>query len=371
MDVEVSDAYLDQMLVEWRSRAPELATWILKHLVNRTDVWGRYLPLRNRDKQKEKPGGFKGNAITAPFRDERGKVFLNTNSLEKHFKATDGGVLGIHSAANDGSSRWFAIDIDLHDEEDLSVTPEGNFVAAREWYCGLQKLGFDPLLLDSNGRGGFHIWVILAEPMNSRSVRAFVDRFTQDYERRGLDQTPDLFPGTLGSNHLGSWLRLPGRHHTHPHYTRVYNDQAWDDRPWLEGHDAIDRILATRPAPVETLESLGIERRIKTICLDFDGVIHSYRSGWKGESNIPDPPIHGVREAISHLRKRYRVVIHSSRSATEEGCDAIRKWLARHDIEVDDVCMHKPPALVYVDDRAIPFTGDWQQTIADINDFRK
>jgi hypothetical protein len=33
--------------------------------------------------------------------------------------------------------------------------------------------------------------------------------------------------------------------------------------------------------------------------------------------------------------------------------------------------MHKPPAMVYVDDRAIPFTGDWEKTIADINDFRK
>lgn len=367
----MSEAYLAQMHAEWRSRGPELAAWIMRHLVNRTDVWGRYLAKRQRNKDDQKQSGFPGNAITAPFRDERGKVFLNVTSLEKHFKATDGGVLGIHSAGTDGSSRWFAIDIDLHDEQDLSVTPEGNFVAAREWYTGLQELGFDPLLLDSNGRGGFHIWVVFAEPMKSRSVRAFADRYTQDFERRGLDQSPDIFPGSQGSNQLGSWLRLPGRHHTHPHYTRVYNDQQWDDSVWLEGHDAIDRILATRPTPVEMLEPLGIEPTVKTVCLDFDGVIHSYRSGWKGESSIPDPPIHGVREAIAQLRKRYRVVIHSARSATDEGAEAIRGWLSRHDIEVDDVCAHKPPAFVYVDDRAIAFTGDWQQTIIAINEFRK
>ena len=367
----MNEAYLDQMLTEWRGRAPELAEWIHKNLINRTDVWGRYLAQRHRDSQKEKKTGFKGNAITAPFRDERGKVFLTTSSLEKHFKAVDGGVLGLHSVGADWSSRWFAIDIDRHDDDDLSITPESNFVAAREWYVALQKLGFDPLLFDSNGRGGFHIWVVLAEPMSSRSVRAFVDQFVQDYQRRGLDRMPDLFPGTLGSNHHGSWLRLPGRHHTHPHYTRVYNDQAWDDRTWLEGHDAIDRILATRPAPIELLESLGIERKIKTVCLDFDGVIHSYRSGWQGETTIPDPPIHGVGDAIRHLRKRYRVVVHSARTASKEGREAVEQWLQRHDIEVDEVCMHKPPAFVYVDDRAVPFRGDWLQTIGEINDFRK
>ena len=360
-------AYVDQMRAEWQGRGPELAAWIMKTLVNRTDVWGRYLPKRNRKKKT----GFQGNAITAPFRDERGKVFLNTTSLEKHFKATDGGVLGIHSVGSDWSSRWFAVDIDLHDDEDLSVSPEGNFVAAREWYTRLQEMGFDSLLFDSNGRGGFHLWVIFDEPMNAKSVRAFADRLVKDYEKRGLDHSPELFPGTLGSNHLGSWLRLPGRHHTHAHYTRVLNDQAWDDRVWLEGHDAIDRILATRPAPVSLLESLGIEQKVKTVCLDFDGVIHSYRSGWQGETTIPDPPIHGVRDAIRQLRRRYRVVVNSARGATEEGCEAIRRWLEKHDIEVDEVCREKPPAFVYVDDRAIPFTGDWEQAIADINDFRR
>lgn len=365
-------AYIDRIAEEWRSRATELAEWILAHLVNRTDVWGRYLPKRNRKVEPTTKGGFKGNAITAPFRDERGKVFLGVSSLEKHFKATDGGVLGVHSSARDGTSRWFAIDVDLHDDEDLSVTREGNFVAARQWYEQLQQLGFDPLLLDSNGRGGFHLWVVFQQPMNSKSVRAFADKLVKDFHRKGLDRVPDLFPGTLGSNHLGSWLRLPGRHHTLSHYSRVYNDQTWDDdRPWLEGHDAIDRILATRLADLPLLQRHGIEIKLKTICLDFDGVIHSYRSGWQGETVIPDPPMHGAKEAIRRLRERYRVVIHSARTSTDQGIEAVRLWLARHEIEVDDVCQHKPPAHVYVDDRAIAFNGEWEETIAAINEFRR
>jgi hypothetical protein len=329
-------------------------------------VWGRYV--RSRDEAGEPIN----TPLTAPFRDERGKVFLDASSLEKHFKANKpGGMLGVHSSSADLTSRWLALDIDLHDPEELSVTKEGNFAAAKGWHAALVERGFDPLLLDSNGRGGFHLLVLFEEPMGAASVHAFGERLTADFLKRGLDATPEIFPGTPRWDHYGHWLRLPGRHHTHEHYTRVWNDEPWTDQPWLEGHEAIDRMLAARPAPVQLCESQGIERVRRTICLDFDGVVHSYRSGWCGSEIIPDPPIHGTREAIQRLRQRYRVVIHSTRCSTTEGLRAIEHWLARHNIEVDEVCAYKPPALIYVDDRAVPFRGDWEQTIGAIYDFRK
>lgn len=40
---------------------------------------------------------------------------------------------------------------------------------------------------------------------------------------------------------------------------------------------------------------------IPTVSFDFDGVIHSYRSGWKGAAVIPDPPIEGIKEVIEQL----------------------------------------------------------------------
>jgi hypothetical protein len=164
---------------------------------------------------------------------------------------------------------------------------------------------------------------------------------------------------------------LPGRHHTRPHYTRVWNDEPYAEEPWLTGHNAIDRLLATRPTDFSLLEPLGIVRRVRTVCLDFDGVLHPYRSGWKGETVIPDPPIHGTREAVVRLKQQYRVVVHSSRCRTPEGRAAVEAWLRQHDIPIDEVCEHKPPALVYVDDRALPFRGDWDQVLTDIRQFRK
>ncbi len=368
--MQESNEYFERIADEWRERASELAAWAMSTLVNRTDVWGRYLG------EKYRRSNLQGNmnkAITAPFKQERGKVFLQESSLEKHFKARDGGgVLGLHTTASNGSSRWFAIDIDLHDEDDLSVTREGNFVAATRWHEKLQQLGFDPLLMDSNGNGGFHLLVVFERPMSAKLVRRFIDQVVGDYDRLGLDNAPDMFPGgSFGPNAHGGWLRLPGRHHTRHHYHRVYNDEPFAESKWLEGHEAIDRILGVAKAPSDLLKKHGVEPVRSTICLDFDGVIHSYQSGWMGEEIIPDPPIHRVDLAVKRLRKDFRVVVYSARCRFAEGRQAIADWLAKHNIEVDDVCETKPVAHVYVDDRAVRFSGDWDQTIEDIYGFRK
>ncbi len=43
----------------------------------------------------------------------------------------------------------------------------------------------------------------------------------------------------------------------------------------------------------------------------------------------------------------------------------------RHGIAVDEVCEHKPPALIYVDDRAVRFRGNWDDVLDEIRQFRK
>ena len=96
----------------------------------------------------------------------------------------------------------------------------------------------------------------------------------------------------------------------------------------------------------------------KTVVFDFDGVIHSYSSGWQGETVIPDPPVPGIKEAISDIMEDYLVVVVSTRCATEEGKAAIEAWLHKHGIEVDEVTKEKPPAICYIDDRAICFDGN-------------
>lgn len=78
------------------------------------------------------------------------------------------------------------------------------------------------------------------------------------------------------------------------------------------------------------------------LCLDFDGVLHSYTSGWQGARTTPDPPVPCAidwlrslltdSEHVSHFAGRYKdfdVQIFSSRSKYPFGRMAMRRWLGK------------------------------------------
>ena len=111
----------------------------------------------------------------------------------------------------------------------------------------------------------------------------------------------------------------------------------------------------------------------RTVVFDFDGVIHSYTSGWKGETNIPDPPVPGIQEALKEIHDAgYEVVVVSTRCKTVFGRMAIENWLDMYGMtqEVDKVCKEKPPAIAYIDDRAICFDGHPETLLKKIQNFQ-
>lgn len=109
----------------------------------------------------------------------------------------------------------------------------------------------------------------------------------------------------------------------------------------------------------------------KTVVFDFDGVIHSYTSGWQGIDSISDPPVPGIAQVIKELREfGYEVVVHSTRCSSERGRDAIWRWLDKHDIVVDDISATKPSAICYIDDRAIRFDGNTKNLVRKITEFK-
>lgn len=117
------------------------------------------------------------------------------------------------------------------------------------------------------------------------------------------------------------------------------------------------------------------------LCLDFDGVCHSYTSGWKGADVIPDPPVEGLFEFLEEALEHFEVHIFSSRSNLPGGIEAMIEWFSYWDycrfyeanqnkfpntpVKVSPVAarLHfpkqKPPAHISIDDRAITFTGKW------------
>ena len=57
--------------------------------------------------------------------------------------------------------------------------------------------------------------------------------------------------------------------------------------------------------------------------LDFDGVLHSYTSGWMGVDKIPDPPVPGALEFCQAAVERFEVVVHSSRCSDITGLQEV------------------------------------------------
>ena len=102
-----------------------------------------------------------------------------------------------------------------------------------------------------------------------------------------------------------------------------------------------------------------------TICLDFDGVVHSYTSGWHGSDVVKDEPVEGAFDFITKcFLNNYNVAIFSSRSHQDNGITAMKKWFIDNNMtkEVLNKIQFptiKPPAILYIDDRGFHFKGEW------------
>lgn len=100
------------------------------------------------------------------------------------------------------------------------------------------------------------------------------------------------------------------------------------------------------------------------LSIDFDGVIHSYTSGWKGYRIISDPPNEGAIEWLKSLisSNRFCVNIFSSRNIDFGGRMAIRDYLKEWGMSSEEVRkiyfpLTKPAAHMIIDDRAFYFKG--------------
>lgn len=129
------------------------------------------------------------------------------------------------------------------------------------------------------------------------------------------------------------------------------------------------------------------------VCLDWDGVVHAYTSGWKGVTEIPDGPVPGAMEFIIEAQPHFTIAIYSSRSGQEGGIaameGALRHWLFMHllanggdECKTTPECrdrvqeivgriqwpVAKPAAFITLDDRALTFLGVWP-SIKELQDF--
>lgn len=95
------------------------------------------------------------------------------------------------------------------------------------------------------------------------------------------------------------------------------------------------------------------------IAVDFDHTLIDTPTG---------KPIKGALDALEQLRELgHKIVIHSCNNPL-----FIRQWLAEREFPFDAIWGEspidegaKPVAAVYIDDRAVAFRGNWNETLRD------
>jgi len=128
------------------------------------------------------------------------------------------------------------------------------------------------------------------------------------------------------------------------------------------------------------------------IAIDFDGVLHSYTSGWTGQ--VPyDPPVDGAQQAMAKLLEQdHKLVVFTCRiNATEKDDlnswqvhNVLRQWFRANGFpsefwdddkhgsavfttsDLVEITGTKPHADIYIDDRGMRFEGHWNDVLHDL-----
>jgi len=173
------------------SDAAELrfAGFVFESLANRTDAYGTY---RN------------GFALVV-------KEPLTAELVAAHFRGEI--VVGVFAISRENTCLWVAWDFDNHGGD-----PEHgkrNLAAAWALFLKLGAMGLHPMLEDSDGQGGYHVWLRFTKPVPSERAFAFA--------RHHCPEGAEFFPKQprIDAGGYGNWMRLPGHHPRRDHRSRM------------------------------------------------------------------------------------------------------------------------------------------------------
>ena len=104
----------------------------------------------------------------------------------------------------------------------------------------------------------------------------------------------------------------------------------------------------------------------KTLCIDFDDTLYNRST---------EQPMQGAGEALKQLKsKGYTILVLSCRLNPELWGDLVKfrkqeivDWMKKYNMPYDKIVASKPPADLYIDDKALRFEGDWEITMKEID----
>jgi len=188
--------------VAWISRSEELATATMENMAVKTDRFGQYKP--------------------------NGGAFWNVKELTKdvllrHYQGKT--TIGLGTTSPEDECLWIVWDLD---NPDGKLSPDVNLSVALRIRGYLRELGFNPLIEDSDGRGGIHLWIRLKDRAAALKCFAFAKEIATE---RDLSKGIEFFPKQASVQDTqakcGNYLRLPGRHHKWDHWSIFYGKSGW------------------------------------------------------------------------------------------------------------------------------------------------
>jgi len=115
----------------------------------------------------------------------------------------------------------------------------------------------------------------------------------------------------------------------------------------------------------------GFESDLKTIAIDFDGVLHTYDKGYF-DGTCYGNPVPGAIEAIREISKEFKIIIYSAKAKPDrplvngkKGTALVEEWLKKYEIFdcISSITSEKPRAILYIDDNAYRF-DNWHNTLS-------
>ena len=252
----------------WQTHAKKLAEHAVRHLLNRNDGMGAY--------------GSSGpymHALNQEISEARTEEIQRR--LVSHFAGrTIGGIYS--NSAPEAGGKWYArfgcIDIDLKDDHPYKeARRKRNHLFAMLLLRRLDAAGIPCAVEDSNGRGAYHIWFRLSDRIEVARLYSFLQSLVADAEQHGFEpqfqrvdadgnglvlpngqpnygsDLPETFPkqDTTTGKGFGNFIRLPGKHHTYEHLSRI-----WGDGEWLSIEESVDAWLSLPAADVALIPDL-------------------------------------------------------------------------------------------------------------------